>query len=112
MKDLFEVIIEPIEHPDAVKHIVHDVEPPQPLTPFDLSRVADGKDRRRSLTERTPERGIESRKRLVGAPDAIFLGVVQIDLSHRPLHMKQGPGCVKEYDFHPAHDAEDVSGQT
>src|SRR5207249_907375 len=97
---------------DTRLFIVHDVEPPQPLTPFDLGRVADGKDRRRSLTERTPERGIESRKRLVGAPDPIFLGVVQIDLSHRPLHMKQGPGCVKEYDFHPAHDAEDGSGQT
>jgi hypothetical protein len=26
---------------------------------------------------------------------------VQIDLSHRPLHMKQGPGCVKKYDLNP-----------
>src|SRR5437867_6622524 len=56
VKDLLEIVIEPLEYPDAVKHVMDDVEPPESFATLDLGWVAHREDRRRSLMESALER--------------------------------------------------------
>ena len=60
VKDLLEIVIEPLQHPDTVKHVMDDVEPPESFAPLDLGWVAHCKDRRRSLMEGALERFLHS----------------------------------------------------
>src|SRR5436853_59622 len=56
MKDLLEIVIEPLEHPDTVKYVMDDVEPPESFALLDLGWIAHREHRRRSLMESALER--------------------------------------------------------
>src|SRR5207342_622949 len=53
LKDLLEEFIKPLEHSDAIKHVVYDVEPPEPLTLLQLDRIRCGKNRGRRVVKGT-----------------------------------------------------------
>jgi hypothetical protein len=58
-KYLFEKLVEALEHADAIKHVVYDVEPPQSFRLLDRGRFCRGKDRRRRIAERTGKGGFD-----------------------------------------------------
>src|SRR5690349_1770527 len=95
---MFEEFVEAIEHAYTVKHVVHHIEPPQPLALFELSGLGGGKDRRRRIVkrpaERFPDQSDGVRLRLITKR----YGTSQIDLRHRAVDMEQRFRGVEKHD--------------
>src|SRR5215831_18659148 len=96
LKDALKKIIEPLEHADAIKYVVHDVKPPEPFALLDLCRFGCGENGRWSIAKGPGkclvERGMCGRRPL----KAKFHGVLQINLPNRSVHMKQRIGSIKK----------------
>jgi hypothetical protein len=99
-KHMIEELVEPLEHTHAIKDVMHDIEPPQPFTLFDSCWVGYGKDRRRRFAEGSAECLFDRDERVRFLGKAEFNRMVKVDLSDRPVHVKEGVGCIKKHNLY------------
>ena len=96
LKDLLEEFIKPLEHPDAIKHVVYDVEPPEPFTLLQFDRIRCGKNWWRRVAKGTLK-GLRNRCLRVGSlPKPVLNRIREVDLCHRTINMKQRLSCIKK----------------
>jgi len=98
LKNLLEEVIEALEHPDAIKHVVHNVEPPEPLALLQLDRIRCGKNRGRRIAKRTLKGLCDQCLRVGSLPKPVLNGMCQVDVRHGAINMKQRLGCIKKND--------------
>src|SRR5262245_13492193 len=97
LKDALKKIIEPLEHADAIKHIVHDIKPPEPFALLDLCRFGRREHGGRCIAK-GPDKCLLDRGEGVRRPLKTKLrGVLQIDFRHGSIHMEERVGRVKKY---------------
>src|SRR4029078_8565235 len=96
LKDLLEKFIEALEHPDAIKHVVHNVEPPESLAFLQLYRIRCGKNRGRRIAKRTLKGLCDQYLRVGSLPKPVLNCMFQVDVRHGAINMKQRLGCIKK----------------
>src|SRR6476660_8357563 len=98
LKDLLKEVVEALEHPDAIKHIVHNVEPPEPLALLQLDRIRCGKNRGRRIAKSTLKGLCDQCLRVGSLPKPMLNCMFQVDVRHGAINMKQRLGCIEKDD--------------
>jgi hypothetical protein len=96
-KHVIKELVESLEQAHAIKNVMNDIEPPKPFTLFDMDRISSDKDRRRGFPKRSAERLFDRDQRVRFLWKAELNCMPKIDLSDRPVHVKEGIGCIEKH---------------
>jgi hypothetical protein len=94
---MIEELVESLEHAHTIEDVMNDIEPPQPFTLLDSCRFYRSEHRRRRFAERSAEGLFDCDQRVWFLREAEVNRMSKINLSDRPVHVKEGIGCIEKH---------------